>query len=451
MSSDKLINTLNIKNETPLAYVRTYGCQQNFSDSEKIKGILKKMGFGFTDSIKKARLILFNTCAVREHAEDRVFGNIGALKHIKKENPDVIIALCGCMMQQKHIQDKIKTSFPFVDLVFGTNMLSNFSELLYGALNNKKKFLIGQENQDDYESLPNYRENKFQAWVPIMYGCNNFCSYCIVPYVRGRERSRKADKIINEVNHLISLGYKEINLLGQNVNSYGKNLESNINFAELLKELDSIQGDFWIRFMTSHPKDITKDLIDVIANGRHICKHIHLPVQAGNNRILKLMNRKYTRETYLSLVQDIKKNIPNVTLTSDIIVGFPGETYEDFQDTLYLVKQVEFLFLYNFIYSKRKGTPAVAMEDIITHEEKVKWFKELLKVQEIISERIYGKLHGEVIKVLVEKEDKEKGYLMGRTETNITVRFKGSSDLIGRFVKVKIKDSNRLLLLAEVQ
>ena len=370
----------------PKAFVHTYGCQGNVADSEHIKGMLIEMGYVLCDDVSEADFILYNTCAIREHAEDRVFGNVGALKKYKKEKPGLIIALCGCMMQQEHIAEKIKKSYPFVNLVFGTHVTHKLPELVSKVLcTGKRVFCIDQSDGVIAEGLPSSRDSGENAWLPIMYGCNNFCSYCIVPHVRGRERSRKPDVILDEAKTLVKEGYKLITLLGQNVNSYGKNCDFDVNFAELIRRIDEIEGDFKFDFMTSHPRDCSFELIDVLSQSKHFCGHLHLPVQSGNNRILKEMNRHYTREHYLELIAYAKKKIPNVDITTDIIVGFPGETYEEFLDTLSLVKEVRYGSMFTFIYSPRKGTPAAEMPDPVSKEEKTKWFLELLKVQETIT------------------------------------------------------------------
>ena len=356
----------------PLACVVTYGCQQNIADSEHIKGMLEAMGYGFTEDRLEAKLIIFNTCAVREHAEDRVFGNVGALKSYKLDNPDVVIALCGCMMQQQHIADKIKQSFPFVDLVFGTHVVYKVPQLIYTALTRKKRvFELPDVDGVIAEGIPVKRDNDKKAWLPIMYGCNNFCSYCIVPYVRGRERSREVNDVIAEFKQLVDEGYREITLLGQNVNSYGKDLEPRVTFSQLLRILNDLEGDFRIRFMTSHPKDCTKELIETMAQCDKVATHLHLPFQSGNDRVLKAMNRSYTREKYLSLINYAKELMGDeLSITSDIIVGFPGETYEEFCDTLSLVEEIKATSLFTFIYSPRVGTPAAEMDDPVPYEDK---------------------------------------------------------------------------------
>ena len=440
-----------MKDEEKYALVKTYGCQQNFSDSEKIKGILKELGFDFTDDPQKADFILFNTCAIREHAQDRVFGNVGALKSLKKKNKNLIIALCGCMMEQEHVKERIEKSFPFVDLVFGTHSMNYLPELIFKVISDKHR-IFEKDNKDDivFEDIPTKRDGSIKASVPIMYGCDNFCSYCIVPYVRGRERSRKSEDILKEVSDLINSGYKEITLLGQNVNSYGKNLDEDINFSELLRRIDSLNGDFWIRFMTSHPKDATKELIDTIANSKHICHQIHLPFQSGNDRILKVMNRHYDKKKYLSIVDYAKSKISDLTLTSDVIVGFPGETYEEFCDTLNLIKEVKFSSLFTFIYSKRVGTPAAKMLDLTTDEEKSKRFDELLKLQTENSDKIYESMIGKNYEVLVESIANKEGKLTARTNNGIVVEIDGDQSLLGKFLKAEILNAKRCLLIGKV-
>lgn len=436
----------------PKAYVRTYGCQQNVSDSEKFKGMLEEMGYTLTDNAGDADLILFNTCAIREHAEDKVFGNVGALKHYKKRNPNLIIAVCGCMTEQDHIVKKLKTSYPFVDIVFGTKSMNEFPELIYKKLTSGKR--IFEKAFDDMplsEDIPIHRDGKFKSWLPIMYGCNNFCSYCIVPYVRGRERSRKPQNIVNEAKCLIENGYKEITLLGQNVNSYGKDLENKTAFPELLKAISDIDGDYWIRFMTSHPKDASYDMIDTIASSDNISKHLHLPVQSGSDRILKQMNRVYDRKKYLDIINYAKNKIKDVSLTSDIIVGFPGETYEDFKQTLSLIKEVEYTSLFTFIYSPRKGTPAASMEDPISKEEKQEWFQELLETQEKIAAKRCKSMVGNIEKSLIEGKTNDGKRLMARTSGNIIVEVEGDDSLIGTFKQVEITDALNWILRGSIK
>lgn len=435
------------RGEKPMAFIHTYGCQQNVADSEKIKGMLYLAGFDFTEKAEDADFILFNTCAVREHAEDRVFGNVGALKNIKRRHSSVVIALCGCMMEQQHVADRIRKSYPFVSLVFGTRSLFHFPELLYNVLlTGDRTFERDVAEKTVCEGLPVLRDGSFKGWLPVMYGCDNFCSYCIVPYVRGRERSRSSEAIIAEAKDMIAKGYKDITLLGQNVNSYGKGLDEDINFAKLLKEIDKIPGDYRLRFMTSHPKDCSKELIDTIAEGTHISSHLHLPFQSGSDRILKLMNRKYDRKKYLEIVNYAKERIEDVSLTSDIIVGFPGETYEDFCDTLSLIKEVEFSSLFTFIYSRRKGTPAAEMPDVATDKEKSAWFTELLKTQEEIAAKRCASMVGNTYRVLVEEKNEKNGLLSSRTSGNIIVEIPGDESLIGTFRDVKITEARNWIL-----
>ncbi|WP_082020822.1 tRNA (N6-isopentenyl adenosine(37)-C2)-methylthiotransferase MiaB [Candidatus Soleaferrea massiliensis] len=432
---------------SPYAFVHSYGCQQNVADAEHIKGMLAEMGYRMTDEIGQADVVIYNTCAVRENAEDRVFGNVGALKNQKRRNPSMIIGLCGCMMQQEHIAQRIKKSFPFVDLVFGTHALHAFPELLYEALTSGHRvFETTGSDGVIAEGLPTKRDGHIKAWVPIMYGCDNFCTYCIVPYVRGRERSRSSEAILKEVKELINEGFKEITLLGQNVNSYGSK-EDEISFAELLRRIAAIDGDFRVRFMTSHPKDATKELIDTIAACDKICSHIHLPVQSGSNRILKQMNRRYTAEDYLDIIRYAKEKIPGVTFTSDIMVGFPSETYEDFKQTLALVKQVEYDALFTFLYSKRVGTKAAAMEDLTTDAEKSRWFRELLEVQGEIGRKRNASYVGQTLRVLADGKGRSgEGFLTGRSESNTIVDFEADDSLIGQFVHVKITEARNAAL-----
>ena len=421
--------------EKPKACVITYGCQQNVADSEKIKGMLEIMGYDFTDDRLEAKLIIFNTCAVREHAEDRVFGNVGALKSYKQKNHDVVIALCGCMMQQQHIADKIKKSYPFVDLVFGTHVVHKLPELLYKALTGKKRvFDIDDTDQVIAEGIPVKRDNDAKAWLPIMYGCNNFCSYCIVPYVRGRERSREKADIIAEFKCLVEQGYKEI------------------TFAELLRQLNDIDGDFRIRFMTSHPKDCTKELIETMAECDKVAQHLHLPFQSGSNRVLKAMNRHYTREQYLELINYARKLMGDeLSITSDIIVGFPGETYEEFQETLSLVKEIKATQLFTFIYSKREGTPAAKMDDPVPAEEKSRWFKELTDLQEKISAEQMSLHQGKIYKCYVYGKGKlADNYIAGRNDGNLIIEFEGDESLIGTFQNIKVIEPLTFVMRGEL-
>ena len=438
----------------PLACVVTYGCQQNVADSEHIKGMLEAMGYGFTEERTEAKLIIFNTCAVREHAEDRVFGNVGALKKYKLANPDVVIALCGCMMQQQHIAEKIKKSFPFVDLVFGTHVVHKVPELIYLALTkNRRVFELPDVDGVIAEGIPVKRDNDKKAWIPIMYGCNNFCSYCIVPYVRGRERSREVKNVVAEFKSLVDEGYKEITLLGQNVNSYGKDLEPKVSFSQLLRMLNELDGDFRIRFMTSHPKDCTKELIETMAECDKVATHLHLPFQSGNDRVLKAMNRSYTREKYLSLINYAKELMGDeLSITSDIIVGFPGETYEEFCDTLSLVEEIKATSLFTFIYSARQGTPAAEMDDPVPYEEKSKWMRELLALQERISGEQMALHKGKVFKCFVYGKGKQgDNYIAARTDGNLIIEFVGDEGLIGTFQKIKVTEPLTYVMLGELE
>lgn len=426
----------------PKAFVHTYGCQGNVSDSERIIGQLLEMGYELCSAPSEADLILYNTCAVREHAEDRVFGNVGAIKRYKKDNPELRIVLCGCMMQQSHVREKIYNSYPFVNLVFGTHALYRVPELFFRMFTDGKRVVCAPETDGEIaEGLPVHRDSGVKAWLPIMYGCDNFCSYCVVPYVRSRECSREPEDVIREARELIAAGYKEITLLGQNVNSYGKNNRNPMNFAGLLRELNALDGDFKIRFMTSHPKDCTYELLDTIAECDKVSKHLHLPFQSGNDRVLKEMNRRYTREKYLDLIAYAKKRIPDLSLTSDVIVGFPGETYEEFKDTVSLIREVEFTSLFTFIFSPRKGTKAASMPDPVSHEEKTRWFKELCDVQaEIAAKRTQGML-GRTYTVLAESVSKtEEGALCGRTDGNVVIEFPADEKLIGSYCRVRVTE-----------
>ena len=435
---------------SPLAYVRTYGCQQNVADSERMKGLLAEMGFGFTDTPEQADFILFNTCAVREHAEDRVFGNVGALKALKRRRPHLLIALCGCMVQQEHIAQKIYKSYPFVALVFGTHVQHRLPELMAGVLfAGKRRVEIPSCDGVIAEGLPTVRDGGFKAFVSIMYGCNNFCTYCIVPYVRGRERSREPSQILDEVRELVEKGYKDITLLGQNVNSYGKGEAHGVDFPELLRRINAIPGDFMIRFMTSHPKDATHELFDTIAACEKVSRHFHLPFQSGSDRILKAMNRHYTREQYLELIAYAKRVVPGITFTSDVIVGFPGEQRDDFLQTLSLIREVGFASLFTFIFSPRKGTPAAEMDDPVPAEVKSAWFSEMTALQEMLSAERLQQLVGTTQRALLETQ--ANGFLEARLPDNSIVRVKGDPTRIGEYVMVRITGARSYILTGEIQ
>ena len=426
---------------TPKALVRTYGCQQNVADGERMKGMLSEMGFEFTEYEDEADFILFNTCAIREHAEDRVFGNIGALKNVKRRNPSLLIAVCGCMMEQERVAERIKVSFPFVNIVFGTHVIHRLPEMMYTAVTDSKRvFLRGHESKEIIEGLPVRRDGNTRAWVTVMYGCDNFCSYCIVPYVRGREKSRHPDAIVAECRELIEQGYKEITLLGQNVNSYGKNLEDPITFAQLLQEVEKIEGLERIRFMTSHPKDLSEELIEVMKHSKKICRHLHLPLQSGSTKILKAMNRRYTKEQYLELAEKIRREIPDMAITTDIIVGFPGETKEDVDETIDVIRRVKYDNAFTFIYSKRTGTPAAAMEQVPEEQVKEQFDRVLKTVQETAREQV-SRYQGQIADVLVEEiNENDRSMVTGRMSNNTLVHFQGDASLVGKIVNVSLDE-----------
>ncbi len=432
-------------------YIETWGCQMNEEDSEKLSGMLKAMSYTRTDIKEEASIIIFNTCCVRENAELKVYGNLGALKKLKQKNQDLVIAVCGCMMQQKGMADTIIDKYPFVDIIFGTHNAYKFPEYLNRVKQEGVRVKeIADKETEIVEGIPIDRESNIKAFVTIMYGCNNFCTYCVVPYVRGRERSRKPEDIEKEIKELISKGYKEITLLGQNVNSYGKGLEPAIDFAELLRRINNIEGLERIRFMTSHPKDLSEDVIYAIKDCDKLCEQIHLPVQSGSSRILKKMNRNYDREMYLELIRKIKNEIPNVGLTTDIIVGFPGETEEDFEETLSLIKEVEYDSAFTFIYSRRKYTPADIMEEQIDDHTKHDRFNRLVDVVNEISAKKNKEYEGKVVEVLVEGPSKnDASKLMGRTRTGKLVNFLGHKSSIGELVQVKITKAMSFSLMGE--
>ncbi|NRY63561.1 tRNA (N6-isopentenyl adenosine(37)-C2)-methylthiotransferase MiaB [Clostridium beijerinckii] len=439
--------------EKKLFFIQTYGCQMNEEDSEKLSGMLKRMGYENTENRDEASIIIFNTCCVRENAENKVFGNLGALKKQKEKNPDLVIGICGCMMQQKGMADDILKRFPYVNIIFGTHNSYKFPEYLNRVKTEgvQIKEIIDKETEI-VEGIPIDRKSDIKGFVTIMYGCNNFCTYCIVPYVRGRERSRKPEDIVNEIKDMVTRGYKEVTLLGQNVNSYGKGLEENITFADLLRKVNEIEGLERIRFMTSHPKDLTLDVVYAIRDCDKVCEQIHLPVQSGSDRILKEMNRHYTKEQYITLAKKIRAEIPDVTFSTDIIVGFPGETEEDFSETLELAKEVRYDAAFTFIYSRRNHTPADKMENQIPDEIKHERFNRLVEIVNTGIAKGNKDAEGKTYEVLVEgysKNDESK--LTGRTRNGRLVNFEGGEDLIGKLVNVKIVKANSFSLIGEVE
>ena len=440
------------KKEHPLAMVDTYGCQQNEADSEKIRGYLAEMGYSFTQNEFEADIIVVNTCAVREHAEMRVLGNVGQMNHSKKENPDQIIAVCGCMVQQEHMAEKIKRSYPIVDLVFGPHELWRFPELLKRVRHGKKRVFATEKSDGAVaEGMPLKRDGTVKARLSIMYGCNNFCTYCIVPYVRGRERSRKPEDIVAEARQLVAAGYKDITLLGQNVNSYGKDLGTGVDFADLIRMINEIPGEFLIRFMTSHPRDATEKLFRTMAECSKCAHQLHLPVQSGNDRVLKAMNRHYDSAKYLKQVEIARSYMPDLVITTDIIVGFPGETDEEFEDTIKLCEKVRYDAMFTFIYSKRVGTPAATMPDAATREDKQVRFDRLLDCANKISGEKHAEYEGKTVRVLVDGETGKPEYnLSSRTNGGRLVHLKGDTALIGKFIDVKIVSSNTWALYGEV-
>lgn len=438
--------------QQPLAFVDTYGCQQNEADSERLRGYLEQMGYGFTEDEEQAQIIVINTCAIREHAEQRVFGNVGTLVHVKRRHPNQLICLCGCMVQQPHVADKIRQSYRHVDLVFGPHALWKFPEMIHTLLTQRGRIFQNTDEAGSIaEGIPLVRQDKIKAWVSIMYGCNNFCSYCIVPYVRGRERSRSPQDILSEVGQLVAEGYKDITLLGQNVNSYGKDLEDPMDFADLLEQVNAIPGDFLIRFMTSHPKDATQKLFETMARCEKVAPVLHLPFQAGNDRVLKVMNRRHTREQYLEKIRALKALIPDIVLTSDIIVGFPGETTEEFEDTLKVLEEVHFDALFTFIFSPRQGTPAASMDDPLPKEEKLRNFNRLTALQDSISEEKHASYVGKTVRCLIDGLcDDERYDLTARTPGNRLVRVVGDKGAVGQFWEVRITDANKWSLFGEL-
>ena len=436
----------------PLAMVDTFGCQQNVADSQHIMGMLEAMGFGFTDDPARAAVVVLNTCAIRDHAEKRVYGTLGALTHTKKADPEQVICLCGCMAQRPEVAEKVRQSYRHVDLVFGPQALWKFPELLYQVYTRRGRvFSVADEHGAIAEGMPVVREGRTRAWVSIMYGCNNFCSYCIVPYVRGRERSRDPEQIIAEVCQLVADGFKEITLLGQNVNSYGKDLDTPYDFADLLTALDAIDGDYLIRFMSSQPKDATHKLFDAMARSRHVARQLHLPVQSGCDRVLRAMNRPYDKAKYLELITYARKVMPELVLTSDVIIGFPGETEAEAMETVALVEQVRFDALFTFIFSPRPGTPAARMDDPVPREEKQKWFDRLCDTQNRISEELHAAYVGRTLRCLVDGEsDDARWPLTARTAGGRLVHLVGDKSAVGTYHDVKITDSNTWALFGEL-
>ena len=432
------------------AYIDTYGCQQNEADSERLRGYLARMGYGFTDTPEGADLVLVNTCAVREHAEHRVFGNVGALSHTKRRHPQQIICVCGCMARQDHVSDRLKRSFPYVDLVFGPQLLWKFPDLLLRKLNDGRRvFETGDVPGAVAEGIPVVRQNRIKAWVSIMYGCNNFCTYCIVPYVRGRERSRRPEDVLAEIRQLAEEGYKDITLLGQNVNSYGRDLDLDVDFAWLLEQADAIPGDFLLRFMTSHPKDANERLFDVMARCEKVAPCLHLPFQSGSSRVLKAMNRGYTRERYLELIAGLRARIPDIVLTSDVIVGFPGETQADFEETMSLIETVRYDALFTFQFSPRRGTPAEKLPDPMPREQKRANFQRLLARQNEISGEKHAAYIGKTVPCLVDGQGTD-GRLTARTPGNRLIHLEGDPALIGTRQTARITGASTWALFGEI-
>lgn len=432
--------------------VTTFGCQMNARDSEKLRGILNQIGYEEAEE-DEADFVIYNTCTVRENANTRVYGRLGQLKPRKKQQPHMMIGLCGCMMQEPEVIAKLKKSYSFVDIIFGTHNIYKFAELICERYEAGKMVVdIWEDTDKIVEDLPNERKYTFKSGINIMFGCNNFCSYCIVPYVRGRERSRKPEAIIREIERLVKDGVSEVMLLGQNVNSYGKTLDEPITFAELLRRIEKIEGLKRIRFMTSHPKDLSDELIEVMASSEKICKHLHLPVQSGSTRILKKMNRRYTKESYLELTEKIKKAVPDISLTTDIIVGFPGETEEDFQETLDVVRKVRYDSAFTFIYSKRTGTPAAAMEDQIPADVVKDRFDRLLSEVQSIASEVCAVHEGKDTEVLVESvSDHDASMVTGRMSNNLLVHFKGTKEMIGTYVTVHLTECKGFYYLGELK
>ena len=423
----------------PAFFIQNAGCQMNSLQTETVAGIVKKMGYEEVSREEDADVVIYNTCTVRENANLKIYGHLGHLKSIKKQKKEMKIVLFGCMMQEPEVIEKIHKDYSFVDLVFGTHNFHKFPELFYRSLNTEGQIIdVWKESDEIVEGMPADRKYSFKTGVNIMFGCNNFCSYCIVPYVRGREKSREPEAILQEIRELVADGVTEVMLLGQNVNSYGKTLENPITFAQLLQQVEEIEGLKRIRFMTSHPKDLSDELIETMAKSKKVCHHLHLPMQSGSSRILKIMNRRYDKEKYLELVQKIRTAIPDISLTTDIIVGFPGETEEDFQETLDVVEKSCFDTAFTFIYSKRSGTPAAKMEDQVPEDVVKDRFDRLLKLVQEKGREASSRFEGDVQEVLVETESKEKGIFTGRTQYNLLVHFPGTPDLLGKYINVRL-------------
>ncbi len=435
----------------PRVYVRSFGCQQSVNDGEKLKGVLQDLGCELLNDAADADMVFFNTCAVREHAEQRVFGNIGALKAMKEARAGVLICLCGCMGQQKGVVEKLKESYPYVDMVLGVDAAGELAGALLTKFSTRRRALkVPPEPTGICECVPIVRENPIRAFLPIMYGCDNFCSYCIVPYVRGRERSRRFEDIRRELEDLVAAGYKEITLLGQNVNSYGKGLDEGLDFSDLCAKLDEVPGEYTLRFVTSHPKDATRKMIDTIAASEHIAKHLHLPVQSGSNTVLSRMNRRYTVEDYLSLIRYARQVCPELTFSSDIMLGFPDESEQDFEDTLALVKEVGFTQLFTFIYSRRDGTEAAGLPDALSHKEKTGRMARLLAVQEEVAAELSKQWVGGVFRALVEGPARDDTHMAARLDNNMLCEFAGDKALAGQFVNVKVTDFRGAVLRGEL-
>jgi len=450
-----IIEKIKIVKESTMAqkyHIVTYGCQMNVHESEKIAGILRRVGYTESGALEEADIIVFNTCCIRENAENHAFGNIGALKKLKKQKPELLIAVGGCMTQEKGKTEVLKKKFPFIDIMFGTLNLEDLETLILRKRTQKKKVIEIREKEGEIIEFPDaYRTSYPNAWVNIMYGCNNFCSYCIVPYVRGRERSRKSEHILNEVRQLVKEGYKEITLLGQNVNSYGSDGKTDMTFAQLLDAVASIEGNFRVRFMTSHPKDFNEDVVKVMEKHRKICRLVHLPVQSGSNAVLKEMNRRYTREKYLSEIEMLKSRLPEAEVTTDIIVGFPGETEDDYLQTEDLVKTVDYASAFTFVYSPRQGTKAAEMDNQIPEDVQKDRIMRLVELVNSLTRKKSEKYVGKTVEILCEDYDAKKGLYLGRDEFGRMGYFQSEKDVIGQFIQLKITKANGISLFGEMQ